>query len=129
MADLGFAVRMDKPGGFVGRDALVAARAQVPAKRLLAFVPDAPLAQDDRWLWGGEPIALGGEAVGELSSAGYSLRAARCVGLGYVRGAAAAQRHAGTPCTLEVWGEAVPATAWDDMAAALDAVAGKGDAR
>ena len=134
MADLGFAVRMDKPGGFVGRDALAAAQGQALSKKLLAFVPDAPLQggkgeKDDHWLWGGEPIAIDGAAVGELSSAGYSLRAARCVGLGYVRGAAAARVHAGTPVTLEVWGEAVPATAWDDMAAALDAAAAKGDAR
>jgi 4-methylaminobutanoate oxidase (formaldehyde-forming) len=123
MANLGFAVKLDKGGDFIGRDALVAAQGQPLAKRLLAFVLDAPHALRDTWLWGGEPIALDDQPAGELSSAGYSLAAGRCIGLGYVRGSAARHTHAGTPCSIEVWGDPVPATAWDDMAAALSALA------
>ncbi|HET9977587.1 MAG TPA: glycine cleavage T C-terminal barrel domain-containing protein, partial [Burkholderiaceae bacterium] len=122
-AGLAFAVKLDKPTDFIGRDALIAARPQPPTKKLLAFVPDAPHVERDTWLWGGEPIAIDGAPVGELSSAGWSLVAGRCIGLGYARGAAAARSHAGTPCTIEVWGEPVAATAWDDIAAALQASA------
>jgi glycine cleavage system aminomethyltransferase T len=123
-AGLGFAVKLDKPADFIGREALVAAQDQPLAKRLLAFVLDRPHAERDTWgtwLWGGEPIAIGGRPVGELSSAGWSFVAGRCVGLGYVRGDAAASVHAGTPVAIEVWGESVAATAWDDIAAALKA--------
>lgn len=124
MADLGFALKLDKAADFIGRDALVAAQGQPLAKKLLAFVLDAPHAERATWLWGGEPIAIDGAPVGELSSAGYSLKAGRCIGLGYVRGAAAQAAHAGTRCTIEVWGEAVTATAWDDSAAMWGAVSG-----
>jgi 4-methylaminobutanoate oxidase (formaldehyde-forming) len=119
MAGLDFAVRLDKASDFIGRDALLAAREAPLAKRLLAFVLEAPHAERDTWLWGGEPIALDGAPVGELSSAGFSIAAGRCIGLGYVRGDAAARPHAGSAATLEVWGEPVPARAWDDMGAAL----------
>ena len=122
MAALGFAVKLDKGTDFIGRDALLAAQGQPLAKKLLAFVLEAPHLARDTWLWGGEPIALDGEPVGELSSAGYSIAAGRCIGLGYARGTAASRAHTGTPCAIEVWGEPVPATAWDDMAAALNAL-------
>jgi 4-methylaminobutanoate oxidase (formaldehyde-forming) len=120
MAALDFAVKLDKEGGdFIGRDALLAAQGQPLAKKLLAFVLEAPHAKRPTWLWGGEPIAIDGRPVGELSSAGWSIAAGRCIGLGYARGDAARHAHAGTAATLEVWGEAVPARAWDDMGAAL----------
>jgi 4-methylaminobutanoate oxidase (formaldehyde-forming) len=63
-------VRLDKPGGFIGRDALVAQRAAGVGKRLLMFVFDDP----DAFPWGGEPIVMNGERVGELASAAYSAR-------------------------------------------------------
>jgi 4-methylaminobutanoate oxidase (formaldehyde-forming) len=53
--------------------------------------------------------------VGELSSAGWGFGAARCVALGYLRGAAAQLVHAGTPVSVDVWGEPVTGTAWDDL--------------
>lgn len=124
MADLGFAVKLDKAADFIGRDALLAAQGQPLAKKLLAFVLDAPHAERATWLWGGELIVIDDVPVGELSSAGYSLKAGRCIGLGYVRGAAAQAAHAGTRCRIEVWGEAVAATSWDDSAAMWAAVSG-----
>jgi len=109
-AGLGFAVKLDKP--FVGRDALIAARRRPLRKKLLCFVFDDPSV----YAWGGEPIHLDGEAVGELSSVGWSLAAGACAGLGYVRGDAAQRAHAGTPVTIDLWGETVAATAWDRAA-------------
>ena len=108
-AGLGYAVKLDKATPFIGREALLTSQGQPLAKKLLTFVLNDP--QD--WVWGGEAIHLEGEAVGELSSAGWSLKAGACVGLGYVRGTAAGRCHAGTPAQIDLWGQAVAATAWD----------------
>jgi len=111
-AGLSFAVRLDKPSPFIGRDALLAAREQPLRKKLLCFVFDDPSV----YAWGGEAVAIEGEPVGELSSVGWSSLAGTCVGLGYVRGPAAQRTHAGTPAQVDLWGEPVAASAWDDMA-------------
>ncbi len=111
-AGLGFAVTLDKASDFIGRDALLAAQRQPLRKKLLAFVLDDPAV----WVWGGEAIHLAGEPVGELVSAGWGFAAGRCVALGYVRGPAAQQVHDGTPVQIDLWGDAVAATAWDDLA-------------
>jgi len=64
-------------------------------------------------VWGGEALAMAGEAVGEVSSVGWGYAARRCVGLGYLRGEAANSPHRGTPLDVDLWGERVAATAWD----------------
>ncbi|MEO8924603.1 MAG: FAD-dependent oxidoreductase [Caldimonas sp.] len=104
-----FAVSLDKPGGFIGQEALRLAAAEAPRKRLVTVVIDS----DDAWAWGGEPLTLEGEPVGEITSAGFSLRAGRSVGLGYLRGPAAAKRHASSAIGVDLWGETVAATVWD----------------
>ncbi len=108
-AGLAFAVKLDKAAPFVGREALLHKQGQAQTKNLLNFVLDDPAA----YVWGGEAIQIGGESVGELSSAGWSLAAGACVGLGYVRGAAAQAVHRGTPVVIDLWGEPMAATAWD----------------
>ncbi|MEP6996597.1 MAG: glycine cleavage T C-terminal barrel domain-containing protein, partial [Betaproteobacteria bacterium] len=80
-AGLAYAVRMDKPSAFIGRDALVRQQAQGLKKRLLQFIFDDPAA----FPWGGEPIWMDGQSVGELTSAGYSRRHGRAVAMGYAR--------------------------------------------
>ena len=75
----------------------------------MSFVFDDPADH----AWGGEAVAIAGMPVGELSSVGWSDRAGACVGLGYVRGDMALQAHAGTPVSVDLWGRAVGATAWD----------------
>jgi glycine cleavage system aminomethyltransferase T/glycine/D-amino acid oxidase-like deaminating enzyme len=102
-------VRIDKGCDFIGRDALLAARAQPLRKKLVTVVLD----DADAYAWGGESLVIGGEPVGELSSVGYSLKAGACVGLGYVRGGAALRDHAGTSVMVDLWGEPVPGRAWD----------------
>ena len=70
-AGLSFAVRMDKPGGFAGRDALVAeAAAGGPAQRLRCLVLDDPAVV----CLGNEPVRVGGEPVGRVTSGGYGPR-------------------------------------------------------
>ncbi|MBL8341520.1 MAG: FAD-dependent oxidoreductase [Rubrivivax sp.] len=108
-AGLAFAVKLDKPSAFMGREALLKAQGQALRKKLLTFVFDDPTA----YAWGGEAIVLDGETVGELSSVGYSPKAGACVGLGYVRGAAAQAAHAGTPVQIDLWGEPKGARAFD----------------
>ncbi|MFO1282133.1 MAG: FAD-dependent oxidoreductase [Burkholderiales bacterium] len=80
-AGLGHAVRLDKPAGFLGRDALVRQRGTGPRKRLVQFTFDDPAS----FPWGGEPILMDGRNVGEITSAGYSRRLGRAVALGYAR--------------------------------------------
>ncbi|TGW05153.1 aminomethyl transferase family protein, partial [Mesorhizobium sp. M2D.F.Ca.ET.145.01.1.1] len=49
-AGLGFAVAMDKPGGFIGRDALAAAKSSsAPTRRIVLFTTD----DAEPMLWGG----------------------------------------------------------------------------
>ena len=68
-AGLGFAVRMDKPGGFIGREALAAAGDTVE-RRLCCLVLDDPLAV----ALGNEPIRIGGEVVGRSPPAATATR-------------------------------------------------------
>lgn len=67
-AGLGFAVAWDKPGGFVGRDALLRQReAGPPNRRLVNLLLDSA----DHDLFGDEPVYWDGEPVGHLRSAGF----------------------------------------------------------
>lgn len=108
-AGLWAGVRLDKGCDFIGRAALLARQGQPLRKKLLTVVLDS----SEPYVWGGETLLVGGQPVGELSSAGYSLRAGRCVALAYARGDAALQTHAGTPVQVDLWGQRLPATAWD----------------
>jgi glycine cleavage system aminomethyltransferase T/glycine/D-amino acid oxidase-like deaminating enzyme len=109
-----FAVKLGKAADFIGRSALLARRDQPAAKRLVSLVFESP----DAYAWGGEALSLGGEAAGEITSAGWSPKAGACVALGYLRGAAATRPHTGTPVEVDLWGERFTATAWDDAARA-----------
>lgn len=108
-AGLGYAVRLDKPADFIGRSALRASRGQPLRKKLVTLVLDDTQA----YAWGGESIVLQGEAVGEISSVGWSPLVGACVALGYVRGAPANQVHAGTVAAITLWGENVPVRLYD----------------
>lgn len=80
-AGLGFAVAMDKPGGFIGRDALVETKpSAAPARRVvLCTLDDA-----EPMLWGGELILRDGKPVGEVRSAAYGHTLGRSVALGLI---------------------------------------------
>ncbi|CAN5351238.1 FAD-dependent oxidoreductase [soil metagenome] len=108
-AGLAVAVKLDKPAEFIGKAALLKLQDVPLRKRLVTVV----LSASDVYAWGGEPVLMAGEAVGELSSVGWSPRAGACVGLAYVRGAAALQEHAGTAVQIDLWGVLIDATAWD----------------
>ena len=80
-AGLGYAVKLDKPVPFIGRDALLRQQAEGVRKRLLLFTFDDPAA----FPWSGEPILMDGRNVGELTSAGYSRKFGRAIAMGYAR--------------------------------------------
>jgi heterotetrameric sarcosine oxidase gamma subunit len=79
-AGLGFAVKLDKPGGFIGRDALASIKAAgVPNNRMLQFLlqDPAPL------LHGNEVIYLNGRQVGHLQVGAYGHTLGGGVGIGF----------------------------------------------
>ncbi len=80
-AGLDFALKLDKKGGFIGRDALLQQRQEGLSKRLLQF----RLADPEPLLYHNEPIWHDGEIVGYIASGAYGHTLGACVGLGYVR--------------------------------------------
>jgi glycine cleavage system aminomethyltransferase T len=80
-AGLGFAVAWDKPGGFTGRDALIAARAEGPPRsRVVGLLAEDPAVD----LFGNEPVFRGGERVGYVRAAAYGHTVGGAVGLAQV---------------------------------------------
>ena len=108
-AGLAFAVRLDKPAPFTGREALVRQRERGLTQRLVQFVLDDP----EPLLFGGELILRDGQSVGEVTSAAYGHTLGRSVALGWVRNADGVDRayiEAGA-YELDVGGECFAATA------------------
>ena len=83
-AGIGFAVKVDKSTSFAGRDALREQAGGGLRKRLVLFTFEDPAA----FPWGGEPILMDREPVGELTSAGYSRKLGRAIAMGYARSSA-----------------------------------------
>lgn len=80
-AGLGFAVAWDKPGGFVGREALAEQRERPRRRRLVQFRLEDP----DRLLYHDEPIRRDGAVVGRVTSGMWSVTEGRCLAMGYAR--------------------------------------------
>ena len=104
-----FAVKLDKAGDFIGREALLTSQGQPLRKKLLSFVLDSPAA----YAWGGEAILDRRRGRRRTQLGRLEPEAGACVGLGYVRGDAAQRVHRGTPVVIDLWGEPMAATAWD----------------
>lgn len=83
-AGLGFACKLDKPGGFVGRDSLALQKEDgVPRRRLVNFILEDP----EPLLYHGETIWRNDERVGFIRAGAYGHTLGASVGLGYVEGA------------------------------------------
>jgi 4-methylaminobutanoate oxidase (formaldehyde-forming) len=80
-AGLGWAVKLRKTTGFLGRRALEAAQGAPRGKALAGFTVDDP----DIVLLGRETILRNGEPVGYLTSGGYGYTLGKAIGYGYVR--------------------------------------------
>ena len=109
-AGLGFAVAWDKPGGFIGKDALQRQRQTGVTTRLVQFALD----DSDALLYHNEPIWRDGTIVGETTSGMYGHTLARSLGMGYVsnpNGVADADYINSGRYEIDVAGIRIPATA------------------
>ncbi|MFM9977061.1 MAG: FAD-dependent oxidoreductase [Sphingomonadaceae bacterium] len=79
-AGLGFAVKLDKPGGFIGRDALIRQKAEGLKQRLVQFLLKSPAPM----LYHNEPIWQGDRIAGYIRSGMYAHGLGGACGLGYV---------------------------------------------
>jgi glycine cleavage system aminomethyltransferase T len=102
-AGLWAGVKLDKTGDFKGKKALLAKKAQAafkPEKKLVKIV----VKHAHHYLWGGEPLSVAGQFVGEVTSAGWGYEADRVVALGYIRGHWAQQDIQNLQAQAELWG-------------------------
>ncbi|MFM9140248.1 MAG: glycine cleavage T C-terminal barrel domain-containing protein, partial [Solirubrobacterales bacterium] len=100
-AGLGFAVRPDKPGGFIGDEAL--AQAGEPLRRLVAITLDDPRAV----ALGNEPVRIAGEIAGRVTSGGFGYTVGESIALAYVPSGVC---EPGTPVEVDIFGEWVTGT-------------------
>ena len=110
-AGLGFVVAWDKPGGFIGREALLAQKAAGLTRRMVQFA----LTDPEQLLYHNEPIWRDGVIVGSITSGMYGHTLDASLGMGYV------SAPDGSSCDreyvlsgnyeIEVAGERVPARA------------------
>jgi len=109
-AGLGFAVALDKPGGFTGRDALLRQKEDgISRRRLVQF----KLEDDQKLLYHEEPIYRDGELIGSITSGMYGHRIEASLGMGYLRAADGVTKdfiEAGS-YEIDVAAERVPASA------------------
>jgi 4-methylaminobutanoate oxidase (formaldehyde-forming) len=75
---LGFAVKFDKPGGFIGREALLKQKEEGLKVRLAQFLLEDPTPM----LHAEEPIYRDGVRVGYIKAGGYGHTLGAAVGLG-----------------------------------------------
>ncbi|MEO8289404.1 MAG: FAD-dependent oxidoreductase, partial [Gaiellaceae bacterium] len=109
-AGLEFAVKLDKEE-FIGREALEAAAKASPERRLACLV----LADPRSVALGSEPVRVGGEIVGRVTSGGYGYSVARSIAYAYLPAGAAAPRQAVEVEIFGEWvgGEVVEEPLWD----------------
>src|SRR4029450_13859838 len=79
-AGLGFAVALDKGVEFIGRDALIPAKAAGPTKRLRCLVLDDPLSV----CLGNEPVGVDGRVSGRVTPGGYGFSVERSIAYAYL---------------------------------------------
>jgi 4-methylaminobutanoate oxidase (formaldehyde-forming) len=96
-AGLGFAVKPDK-GDFVGRDALLGKRE--PGRRLRCLT----LADPRAIALGSEPVRVGADAVGRVTSGGYGYTVEKSIAYAYLP----SEHGVGTEVAVEIFGEWVP---------------------
>ncbi len=99
-AGLGWAVKLDKPGGFIGRDALAAEAAQGSPSRVVFFVLD-----DRRVARADMVVSAAGKPVGKILSGTVSPMLNQPIGSALVNRAAL---DAGAALTVDVRGAAIP---------------------
>jgi 4-methylaminobutanoate oxidase (formaldehyde-forming) len=111
-AGLGFTVRLGKPIDFIGKEALIKAKADGVIRRLRPLL----LEDGSAIALGGEPVRLtpspsgggqGGGIIGRVTSGGYGYTIDRSIAYAYLPSGQAAP---GTSAQVQVFGHWVPAT-------------------
>ena len=95
---VGFCVKLDKEGGFIGRDALAEAKEAGPRTKLVPIL----LADPRSVCLGNEPVRIGGDIVGRVTTGGYGYTLEKSIAYAYVP---PEQAEAGTAAEIEVFGE------------------------
>lgn len=94
---LGFCVKLEKQGGFLGREALAAALESGPRTRLCCLALEDPRSI----ALGNEPVRVGGEIAGRVTTGGYGYTVERSIAYAYLPPAAA---EPGTAVEVEIFG-------------------------
>jgi len=102
-AGLGFAVKLDK-GDFVGREALE--RAPEPARRLRCLT----LADPRAVALGSEPVRVGDEVVGRVTSGGFGYTVGASIAYAYLP----SEHDVGTEVAVEIFGEWIAGVVADE---------------
>ncbi len=97
-AGLGFCVKLDKDGGFVGRDALAAAKEAGLSRKLVCVVLEDPRSV----ALGNEPVRVGEEIVGRVTTGGYGYTVERSIAYAYVP---VEHTEPGTAVAIDIFGE------------------------
>jgi glycine cleavage system aminomethyltransferase T/glycine/D-amino acid oxidase-like deaminating enzyme len=114
-AGLGFAVDLDKPRGFIGRDAVLAKKAEGPLTRRLAQVL---LRDPEPLMFHAEVVRRAGVPIGYLRAASYGFTLGGAVGLTMIEPGVHGEPEPVTqawldaePLEIEIAGRCYPATA------------------
>jgi 4-methylaminobutanoate oxidase (formaldehyde-forming) len=99
-AGLGFCVKLDKDGGFEGRDALIAQREAGLGRKLCAIVIDDPR----KVVLGSEPVIVEGRVSGRVTSGGYGHTVGRSIAYAYLD---ITDAEPETIVTIDLFGELV----------------------
>jgi glycine cleavage system aminomethyltransferase T/glycine/D-amino acid oxidase-like deaminating enzyme len=94
---VGFCVKLDKDGGFVGRDAVAAAKERGPRSRLCCLTLEDPRSI----ALGNEPVRVGGEIVGRVTTGGYGYTVERSIAYAYLP---PEHSEPGTAAEVEIFG-------------------------
>ncbi|MEA2667506.1 MAG: hypothetical protein QOJ33_440, partial [Chloroflexota bacterium] len=101
-AGLGFAVRLNKGIDFIGKEALIKAKADGIARRLRPLLLD----DGDAIALGGEPVRVNNQIAGRVTSGGYGYTIDRSIAYAYLPPACTP----GNRVDVQVFGRWVPAT-------------------
>jgi len=101
-AGLGFAVRLTKGAEFIGKEALIKAKADGITRRLRPLLLDDP----DAIALGGEPVRVNNQIAGRVTSGGYGYSIDRSIAYAYLPPACTP----GNAVDVQVFGRWVPAT-------------------
>ncbi len=101
-AGLGFAVALNQPSDFIGRQALIEAKAKGLSQKLCCMT----LADPNTIAFGSEPIRAEGTVVGWVTSGGYGYSVGKSIAYGYLPVALA---KPGTRLTIECFGVEIDA--------------------